>query len=42
MIQNLEELLQKIIDLNFDKKTIVYLSVAIELLKKQIEGSNNI
>lgn len=36
MIENLKELLQKIIDLNFDKKTIVYLSVAIELLEKEV------
>ena len=36
MIENLKELLQKIIDLNFDNKTIVYLSVAIELLEKEV------
>lgn len=36
MIQNLKELLQKLIDMNFDKKTIVYLSVAIELLEKEV------
>lgn len=42
MINSLEELLQKITDLNFDKKTIVYLCVAIEILKKQIERSKNL
>lgn len=37
MIENLKELLKKISDMNFDKKSIVYLAVAIEILEKEFE-----
>lgn len=42
MIESLKELLKEITEKNFDKKTIVYLAVAIEILEKLIKGEEKL
>lgn len=42
MIENLKELLKEITEKNFDKKIIVYLAVAIEILEKLIKGEEKL